>query len=469
MRIGIGAPPRGTPGSGAGTVTRLLSGEPWITNKQDGRQGERVVTDWSWDDSGTTLRLKLRRDVFFHDGTQLTPAVAAEALRESVRNPARDGLSFLSVQSITPIGEDAVDLKLSAPNSFIIPDLSGVLVVKPGSPDIATGPFQIVRQTEQESELAAFAKYYRGRPGISRIEVKNYPTQRNAWAALMRGEIDMLHEVSREAAEFVEAETTVKTYSFTRPYYIPLVFNVRHSILKNPEVRKAINEALDRAVLIQGGMSNRGKPAESPVWPMHWAYSAPPRSSAADPAAASRRLDAAGLPTRIQEDGRPARFSFSCLVFANDTRFERLELLVQKQLADVGIDMKLVPVPIEELGRRTMTGDFDAFIFEMAGRSLSRVYDFWRYHPGALNNSGYHAADAVLDRIQTAKSDAEIRDGVAELERILHDDPPAAFLAWQETARAVSAKFDVLPEENRDILTNVWQWRAVREPQQASR
>ena len=28
---------------------------------------------------------------------------------------------------------------------------------------------------------------------------------------MMRGEIDMLHEVSRDAAEFVEAETTVKT------------------------------------------------------------------------------------------------------------------------------------------------------------------------------------------------------------------------------------------------------------------
>ena len=37
----------------------------------------------------------------------------------------------------------------------------------------------------------------------------------------------------------------------------------------------------------------------------------------------------------------PRRLSFTCLVFANDPRFERLAVLVQKQLADVGVDMKL--------------------------------------------------------------------------------------------------------------------------------
>ena len=48
---------------------------------------------------------------------------------------------------------------------------------------------------------------------------------------------------------------------------------------------------------------------------------------------------------------------------------------------------------------------------------------------------------------------------VAQLARVFYDDPPAAFLAWQEQTRAVSRKFDVRPEDKRDILTNLWQWR----------
>jgi hypothetical protein len=52
---------------------------------------------------------------------------------------------------------------------------------------------------------------------------------------------------------------------------------------------------------------------------------------------------------------------------------------------------------------------------------------------------------------------------------VLHADPPAAFLVWQATSRAVSTKFDVEAEDNRDIFVNVWQWRPAGAPKQASR
>ena len=78
-----------------------------------------------------------------------------------------------------------------------------------------------------------------------------------------------------------------------------------------------------------------------------------------------------------------------------------------------------------------------------------------------MNNTGYKAADAVLDRLRGAASDEQVRASVADLLRVMHDDPPAVFIAWQTTARAVSNKFDVASEPNRDILSNVWQWRVA--------
>ena len=460
IRIGIGAPPKGTPGSGASTVIASLLSDPWLTNRPDGRQAERVATSCSWDETGTKLRLKLREDVYFHDGTRLTPQIGAAALEITRTNYRVDAFSFVDITAIEPVAPDTIEITLRAPNSFILPDLSAVLVVKPGKNTIGTGPFQLVSQDAQGAELIAFPEYYRGRPAIAKVNVAKYPTQRNAWAALMRGEIDMLHEVRREAAEFVERETTVKTYKFPRPYYIPLVFNVRHPILKRVEVRKAINEALDRAALIRDGMSGRGRPADGPIAPEHWAYTPPAAAFVYNPEAARLRLDHAGLGVRTPAAGTQIRFSFNCLVFANDTRFERLALLAQKQLADIGIDMHIEPVPQDQLVPRLAAGNFDAFLFEMAGRTLSWVYEFWRSHDGTMNNSGYRAADAVLDRIQQARTDDEVRAGVAELQRVIHDDPPAAFLAWQETSRAVSARIDVAAEPNRDVLSNIWMWRA---------
>jgi peptide/nickel transport system substrate-binding protein len=468
MRIGIGAPPKGSSGSGINHVITSLESEPWLTSRPDGRQSERVVSDWTWNDDGTVLRLKLRPDVFFHDGTKLTPELAVQIMRGSIDR--REALSLATISSVKVSGHDSIELSLSEPNAFLVPDLSLSTVRLPGAVRIGAGPFRVVKRDAQQTIMAAFPQYYRGRPALSEIAITNYPTQRNAWTALMRGEIDMLHEVSRDAAEFVDAATTVNTYKFPRPYYIPLVFNVRHPILKSIEVRKAINEALDKVTLVRNGLNQRGRPADGPIWPEHWALSTPTAPFVFDPAAANHRLDAAGFRSRPSVDGRlPGRFSFTCLVFASDPRFERLAVLVQRQLADVGIDMKLLPVKQDELEQRLSSGAFDAFLFEMFGRSLSFLDEFWHSHEGGRLNTGYRSADAALDRMRRARSEDEVRATVAEFARILHDDPPAAFLAWQETTRAVSTKFDVSPETNRDIFTNVWQWRPADVGKQASR
>ena len=65
-------------------MVSLLKGDTWLTSKPDGNVGERILTSWSWDSSATVLRLRLRNDVYFHDGTLLTPAIAADALRETI-------------------------------------------------------------------------------------------------------------------------------------------------------------------------------------------------------------------------------------------------------------------------------------------------------------------------------------------------------------------------------------------------
>jgi peptide/nickel transport system substrate-binding protein len=466
MKIGVGVP-KGSENVGTSFLISLLKADTWLSSKPDGTVGDRIVNEWSWEDNGLVLRLRLRRDVYFHDGTQLTPDVAVESLRATAR---RDNNSSLkSILSIETAGEDSVVLRLKEHVAFLLPDLATTVAVKAGSPDVGTGPYRVVSQNAQKTTLTAFPEYYHGRPSLAGVEVLTYPTQRYAWAALMRGDIDMLYEASRDSAEFVQAETTIHSYSFLRPYYIPIVFNMRHPVLRNVEVRRAINEALDRDALVRDGMRGQGIPADGPIFPQHWTYSQQ-QPLRFDPDSARKRLDGAGYPLKDDALRRvPMRFSFKCLVFGDDSRYERLSVIAQKQLADIGIDMQLEPMKLDELGPRIRKGDFDAFLIEMSGPRLSRVYDFWRSGERSMINSGYHAADGVLDRLRVAQNEEDSRAAVAELLRIMHDDPPAAFLAWQKASRAVSARFDVAAEPERDILTKLWMWRPVDSPQQAAR
>ncbi len=85
-----------------------------------------------------------------------------------------------------------------------------------------------------------------------------------------------------------------------------------------------------------------------------------------------------------------------------------------------------------------------------SSRSLEWVYWFWRSvsaNGRGFHRTGYTAADSTLDMMRDAQSDDETRMAVADLQRILYEDPPAAFLVRLEGARAVDDSFVVPVEE----------------------
>jgi ABC-type transport system substrate-binding protein len=222
-------------------------------------------------------------------------------------------------------------------------------------------------------------------------------------------------------------------------------------------------------------MRKRAVALESPVWPFHWAYSSIQPSIAFNPEAARLKFDAIGLvDNRRRTPGRmPSRFHFTCLIVAEDQSLERIALLLQKQLADVGVDMELVPLPLQELSARLATGQFEAALTNLIGsRSLNWLYKFWHSpEPGGqiFLNTGYSSADQELDRLRSSVSDDDVRAAIGDLQRVFFEDPPAVFLAWTETTRALSRSFSVPDQWARDILGTIGHWRPASPEQRARR
>ncbi len=88
----------------------------------------------------------------------------------------------------------------------------------------------------------------------------------------MRGEIDAVHEITPGSIDFAEADSSIKTYPFVRPYFIQLAFNMRHPVLGQRAVRQAMSQAVDRDEIIKAGLNGKGVVADGPIWPYHWAY-----------------------------------------------------------------------------------------------------------------------------------------------------------------------------------------------------
>ena len=186
----------------------------------------------------------------------MTPELAAETCKIFL---AKQG-GFEPEARVDAEGSDTLVLHLARPEAFVMTDLAGLALELLQDRSIGTGPYRRVASDVRPAtdnrppdvRLAAFDEYYRGRPEIDVIELTRYEEQRSAWAALMRGNIDAVHEVSPSALDFVEAQTTVKTFPFTRPYYIQLLFNLRHPVLRMPAVRQALSQAVDRQKLVHG-------------------------------------------------------------------------------------------------------------------------------------------------------------------------------------------------------------------------
>jgi peptide/nickel transport system substrate-binding protein len=470
LRIGVPVPAVRTRGSGIPNLIESLTAESLVLNAVDGRPTERLAKQWSWNADHTVLHVELQEGVVFHDGTPLTPELVAESLRQDVAN--QTGLALGTVKKIETWAK-GIDIVLPSPDAFLLEDLGLTTIRRPGKPEISTGPFKVITQGPVV-KLDAWDRYYKGKPSIRSITISSYPTQRNAWAALLRSEIDMLQEVSPDASDFVEAESAVRAYSFPKSYYYLLAFNLHNPVLSKAVVRRAINEAVDKQAIVADGLHGRARPAAGPVWPEFWTASDTVPGSKFDRESAERRLEEAGYPMRPGDSSHgPSRIRLRCLVWADDTRLVRTALLLQKQLSAVGIDISLEALSVTQFLPRLSKGDFDMFLFEMANaRTLNFVYLFWHSPQEQLqtfNYTGYTAADSTLDAIRRAASDEEIRKRTLELQRIFVDDPPAVFLAWETTTRAVSAEFSVPNEPGRDILSSIWRWKPASPGQLAER
>ena len=451
-------------GNEPGSIPYILSAEALVTVGWNGRLVYRLAESAA--EAPDALTFKLRPNLTFHNGEPVT----ADHVRRLFE--AKPSL-MESVGRIDVEGDDVLILRLQRPHALRLADLSDYTVHDENRPELRTGPFRIVSQGTPAT-LERFERYHAGTPSVARVEIHRYPTHRAAWTAMMRGEINVLPEVSPDAIDFIQAGGANQAYPLLRPYYVSLVFNLKHEILKRREVRFAVTEAIDRREIVETGLRGHGEIAEGPFWPNHWAYPHGHRMAPYNPEAARVRLEAARLPVRDPPSAAmPARFAFTCLLPEGDMRFERIAMVVQRQLFAIGVDMQIEPVTSRDLLQRLRTGDFDAFLLDtISGRGLNWVNRLWHSPaPGASPplSTGYASADAALDRLRLAATDEQVRIAVADVMRVLREDPPAAFLVWRREARAVEQSIHVPYEPQHDIFGTLWQSTRVRATADASR
>jgi peptide/nickel transport system substrate-binding protein len=429
--------------AGLRSQLQTMQSERLVTASQDGRIRPGVVKSWTTTPDQLTWTFTINDGVRFHNGKPLTADVLTRILGD--RLPAAMGRFSDDIATIQPIGNDRVEVVLKRRSTLFLESLDFEVVDAESSP---TGAYRIAPQDGGEWTLIANRDYWGGTPEIDRILFKEYGSVRGAWADMLRGELDMLFEVGGDALESLQGAGNVQLFSYQRRYAFEILLNVRHPGLHSAEVRRRLNAAIDRRVLVDEGLGGHGRPEDSPVWIDHWANSPE-------------------LPTfRYHPVPLDQPLTLHCIF--PDPAFERLALLVQRQLSVIGVDLKLELVPLDEWVQRWESGNFEVLLGDIInGSTVSRMHIQWSTG-GARNFTHYTnpTLDRAVDQIHDAEDDDAFRRGFAAFEHSLIDDPPAIFLAWAERARAVSTRFDVPADPARDVINTIrfWQLRPPSRP-----
>lgn len=449
-------------------LATLLSGEGLTQLSTDGRALPRLAEGWSWEDDGRRLRILLRSGVTFHDGSPFNSTVAAQLVNEAIQGPGNRAqfTSLKDIASVRAEGDRAVVVDLTQRSAFLPEDLEFPLSLGPER--VGTGAYRVVKREPSMIVMERFEHYYGGMPQIAQVVIKPFEQLRTAWASLLRGEVDMVTDVPPDAVQFIKNDE-VDVISYSRRYQYLVAFNSRRPPFNSPIVRRALNYAVNRQLILDRVLQGRGIPSTGPLWPKHWAYdtSIPPYTF--DPGLAMSLLDSAGLRADSQKGLPNSRLRFTCLIPANFTLNERVGLHVQKQLYSIGVDMQFEVVPAEDFNTRVRSGRFEAMLIDMvSGPSIGRAYNFWG---SAKNVKGFNVfgyenpeAERLFGILRTSINEAAVRSATRNLQRVLLEDPPAIFLAWNERSRAVRRDFRVVSEPDRDPLYSIGRWAAAEHP-----
>ncbi len=416
-----------------------------------------VAREWSLAPDGRTLTLRLREGVLWHDGQRVTSRDVAYTVQK-VRDPATMARAWASAFANVASIETPDDLTVIAHYATtyadalepwrvpLVPEhvaskdqsfLRGAFAQHP----IGCGPFQFVSHDPGQSlVLAAFDRYWAGRPAMDRVIFKIFSAERTGYEALLLGQLDMLavtpdlwrdsltNPAAARLSRFVYFRLTSWKVDWNQDDSTPLFHDKR--------VRRAMVLALDRvrfAASVAAGLARAAVSSYPPESP--WAD----RSIVAlafDPAQSARLLDEAGW--RVPASGRlrekdGVRFEFTILFPAGPQELaDRIAAWMQQSLAEIGVGMKIEKLTGEAFQQRRKTHAFQAAMSSIAFDMTPDQFDL--YHSTA-NATGFNYgsfSDPEVDRLlgdgrNTVDPDAR-RAIYDRLQQRLDDLQPIAFL-----------------------------------------
>jgi peptide/nickel transport system substrate-binding protein len=221
----------------------------------------------------TTYRFHLRQGVKWHDGVEFTADDVAFTMNR-IMDPA-NAYGLLArigqISGATVVDKYTVDLTTKTVFPTFVRGLSDI-VIEPKhyyeqasaeaiiAHPIGTGPFVFSEYVPGDHyTLTANADYWGGAPGVDKLVIRQIPEAATRIASLMAGETQIIEEVPIDLIPEVEASGNAQVDQIPTTASLIMTYDVRKPPFDNPEVREALDYAIDKQVILDEILKGQGE------------------------------------------------------------------------------------------------------------------------------------------------------------------------------------------------------------------
>jgi peptide/nickel transport system substrate-binding protein len=417
-----------------------------------------LAESWTVSADGLTYRFLLRHAVF-HNGRVLVPSdVVASVAR--VRDPKTGSpyaSRFASVAGVEADGDEAVRFVLTQPSAPFLSQLASLAIVPAEAvPELArhpvgTGPFKFQEWVpDTYIALDRNAAYWQeGHPVLTGLKFDIVPEAATRQIGLQSGAYRMLPAVDAATVAALAGQGKIKVLQTRDLAYSLIGLNASKPPFDKPEVREAVNLAIDRGQIVDAAYFGKAVPA-GPLSPalVDWALPvADFPCYRSDPAKARALLQAAGL-------SLPVKVTLN--VLGSLQTVVDVAQVVQAQMDKAGFEVTL---NVQEQGRFIQDwrgGNFQAFASLNSGGPDPDDYFGRTFATGGATNV-FKYSDPALDKLLAdarASSDPALRKGLYDqAQKMLACQGPAVHLAYATLFTAVRADVQSYqPNPTRSLL-----------------
>lgn len=414
-----------------------------------------VASEWKSSDDDLRYEFKIRDDIYWQDGTELTiddvlftfntaKVLAEEYGFDSV------GISLIGVE-IEKEGEDTVVFTLEEPNPTFFEAVSLFIVPESrlGEERLDQLPFNMfaryplgsgryrVTRTEQNVVYLSQNEYDNHESEVKEIVFRVFPDQESLEMSFRIGALDAVGGWDLDLLSFTQEYSNLQEFRKVEDYRTKLMFfNTRKESFEGRDIRVGLSYIVDRDGLIEesnlGAVVRRGPFSES-----SWAFNEEVEYYSYDPEKAAEYFEKLGFQKSEDSgyfesaDGEILSFTLS---YFDSVTNERVVSTLKEMLKEEGIILKTEKFSYNQITQEIIaTRDFDILLYEIETTIDPDQYNLWHSlkssHPD-LNISGYsyERVDILLEDARKALDRSTRKEKYDLFQRYLMADAPALFL-----------------------------------------